>query len=258
MTKYQISMNESSEEFTTCWQAAGRHLVNQVETGSLKFLRSRLTPPIQEHLSFIIGNQLFFIHVRDVFSGMTPPSGLEACINVAELSKGIPCILDMHLDRFGDWAAAEAGWGLKHAVSSEPINPVELISNEKIEISDYELFDFCVQVVREQIEKEGGEVLNWNSDPRISPSLFFQDAEENVHFVVVCPSRYPGEPLIPNNLSEIKLSVSGVSESGFYAPITVVSADDPFDPDVASSGNFLPLWRGHPYFVKYKQLEAIR
>ena len=72
MTKYQIPMNEASDEFTVCWQAARRHLLNQVDMGSLKFIRSRLTPPIQEHLSFIIGNQLFFVHVRDVFSNMSP------------------------------------------------------------------------------------------------------------------------------------------------------------------------------------------
>ena len=176
-------MNEASDEFTVCWQAAGRHLLNQVDTGSLKFIRSRLTPPIQEHLSFIIGNQLFFVHVRDVFTNMSPPSDLSACESVAELSNGIPCILDMHINKSGEWAALEAGWGLKHAVSGEAINPVELISDEKIEISEYELFDFCVQVVRERIKKEGGEVFNWNSHPEITPSLFFQDAEKNLHFV---------------------------------------------------------------------------
>ena len=74
----------------------------------------------------------------------------------------------------------------------------------------------------------------------------------------LAPFRYPEEPAIPDNLVDIKRSVSNVSESGFYAPITVVSADDPIDPDVATNGNFLPLWRGHPYFVKYKDLEVIR
>ena len=79
-------MNGASDEVAVVRQAAGSHLLNQVDTGSLKFIRSRLTPPIQEHLSFIIGNQLFFVHVRDVFTNMSPPSDLSACESVAELS----------------------------------------------------------------------------------------------------------------------------------------------------------------------------
>ena len=56
----QISM---SDAFHACWSAAGNHLNRQVEGGIKFWLRAHPYPPYLEHLSFRLGNQLFYVRV---------------------------------------------------------------------------------------------------------------------------------------------------------------------------------------------------
>ena len=257
MTNYRIPMNEASDEFRECWVAAGKHLVSQVDNGSLKFFRANLTPPILEHLSFILGNQIFFVHVRPLDPNVAPPSPLASCIHAAELANGMPCVLRLKRQTDDRWTPVDPGWGLRHAESGAVVDPVALISDEKIEISDWELQDFCVQVVRDKISDGGGTILSWNSNPEVTPNLFFVDEQEKQHFVIVCCARYPHSPIKPANVKAIKDSVSSVTKSGYLAQVSVASAEDPYDPEAKINGNFLPLYRGHPFHIAYKGLEVI-
>ena len=63
---YEIEMQEMSEAFLPCWKAAGIHLSKQVDGGIQSWLRAHPYPPFLEHLSFRLGNQLFFVRVEDV------------------------------------------------------------------------------------------------------------------------------------------------------------------------------------------------
>ena len=54
----------------------------------------------------------------------------------------------------GQWKAAQKGWGLVHARTSEPINPFDLVSDEKIEMTDWELLSFAIQVVCSKLENK--------------------------------------------------------------------------------------------------------
>jgi hypothetical protein len=60
---YEISIDEMTPEFLECWRAAGKHLNNQVQGGINTWLRAHPSPPFLEHLSFRLGNQLFFVRV---------------------------------------------------------------------------------------------------------------------------------------------------------------------------------------------------
>jgi len=60
---YAVEQREPGQEFKRAWQAAGRHL--EKENGAyLSWLRDTLNPPIAEHLSFLMGNQLFFVFIE--------------------------------------------------------------------------------------------------------------------------------------------------------------------------------------------------
>ena len=54
-----------SDDFIQCWYDAGSHLQHQVEGGPT-WIRAHLDHPIMEHLSFRLGNQLFFVRIEDV------------------------------------------------------------------------------------------------------------------------------------------------------------------------------------------------
>ena len=60
---HEIEMSEVSEEFAKCWKAAGIHIQNQAQGGLRSWLKADLNPPFLEHLSFRLGNQLFFVRI---------------------------------------------------------------------------------------------------------------------------------------------------------------------------------------------------
>ncbi len=57
------------------------------------------------------------------------------------------------------------GWGLLDAETDVPIDPVARISDERIEMTDWELQDFAVQVLRDQLEKTGKKLMSWQGKP---------------------------------------------------------------------------------------------
>ena len=60
---YQVEQSEPSQEFKNAWQAAGRFLQSKGDKG-LNWIRSNLNLPMVEHLSFRLGNQLFFVFIE--------------------------------------------------------------------------------------------------------------------------------------------------------------------------------------------------
>ena len=187
-----------------------------------------------------------------------PPSPVEGCIYAAELGNGVPCILEMQKDESGDWMPANEGWGLKHAETNQLIDPQDYMTNEDVEITDWEVADVATLRVVKEIEGLGGTILSTNSDPYVHPSVFFVDEDKKPKFVVIVAARYPHEPELEDDLIEkIKEGVSGFATSGFLAEVTLVSVDETFDPDAKDNGNYLPLLRGAGYHQKFSGLLAI-
>jgi hypothetical protein len=253
---HEIDMSEVSEEFTRCWNSAGLHIQNQAQGQINSWLRSHLRPPILDHLSFRLGNQLFYIQLEDVDGNLQAPGNLEGLLAIADGCEGYACVMPMR--KVGvDWIPQETGWGLLDARNRQRINPPALISDEKIVMTYWELNDFAVQVVRDHLAKDGKKLMSWNGDPRVTPSLWFV-GESGPEWVVVHAARYPDkEAVLPKNIAEIKSHFKKLGYRGHYGLVCVASADDPFDPMAKTNRNFLPLYRGHGMTVSYKGLQSI-
>lgn len=158
---YDIEMQEMSPEFFKCWKDAGIHLNKQVQDGIQSWLRAHPNPPFLEHLSFRLGNQLFFVRVEDIDGKVEGPGSLRGLYVAAKGNRGHACLMPMKKKFFGEvWVPGNDGWGLIDAATKEPIDPVSLISDEKIGMTSWELQDMAVQVVRDYIEKEGYELMS--------------------------------------------------------------------------------------------------
>ncbi len=250
---YQIEQEEPSLNFKLAWQAAGKHIQKQGQ-GGVNWLRATLNPPMAEHLSFRIGNKLFFIFVEA--EEFTFEHGHKLFLEVAKEATAIPCIMPM-AEHLSEYSPKLSGWGLVHAMTKKPINPLELVTDEAIEMSDWELHDFAIQVVKSSLEKEGKDVFSSQSSLHINPSIWFQESG-NAFWIVVRAVRHPNEfAKVPTNIEEIRADCSNMGKVGYFASVAVVNADDPFDPDARDNGNFLPLYRGHALNVKYKGLSEI-
>ncbi len=246
---YTIEQEPPSDAFQELWSYAGRHLKSQARE-VLRWLRSDLEPPIAEHLSFLLGNQLFFVFVEseDIFYG-----NLDLFLQAAEAAKAVPCILPMQ--KIGaEYKPMLYGWGLVHAKTKEPVNPSELVSEELIEISDWELHDFAIHIVKTHLERDGKAVFQTQANMEIDPSIWFEENGEN-YWVVVRGGRHPTRVVeMPANLAAIKKYCAHRAAGGFFAPVILANSDDPFEP---GGKNSLPLYRGHGVFVKYGGLQSV-
>ena len=225
---YDINMGEVTDEFRACWSAAGRHLGSKHE--SLVWLRAHLSLPIIEHMSFRLGNQIFFVELYDVEELVTTPNNnSDGLISFAKQCNAIPCLFPMK-KAGNEWKALNNGWNLFNPISQEPVLPEQLITDETVVMSDWEVQDMAVVLVKNRLEESGNKIMSWQSNPAVYPSIWYE-GESGPEYVIVGAVRYPvREALLPSNVSEIKSGSAKMSDIGYFISVSLAAHDDPFDP----------------------------
>ena len=140
------------------------------------------------------------------------------------------------------------------ARTGKSVDPIALINEVRIEMTDWELQDFAVQVVRNHLEKAGKKLMSWQGNPTVDPSIWFV-GESGPEWVVVRVVRNPrtnADP--PANWQQIATRCAELGKVGHFASVSVASTDDAFDPSGAVPPE--PLWRGHRMFVRFDDLVA--
>jgi hypothetical protein len=131
------------------------------------------------------------------------------------------------------------------------VDPVGHVSDEHIEMTDWEPQDFAVQSVRDHLETAGRKLMSWQGNPAVDPSIWFVGTS-GPEWVVVRAVRYPkvkANP--PSNWPQISERCASLGKVGHFASVSVAGADDGFDSDGANQ-----LWRGHGLIVRFEGLEA--
>jgi len=249
----EIEMEEMSQAFVACWKDALIHLSAQVDGGIQSWLRAHPYPPFLEHLSFRLGNQLFFVRVVDVDGNLCGPGNPQGLLAAAQMANGHACILPMKMRFGGDWVADRPGWGLLDPDTGRPIDPVDLVTDEKIEMTPWEVQDMAVQVVRDHLVEQGFELIYWQGHPEVNPSIWFIGKSGQPEWVVVRPAKFPARIAErPANWQEIAASCARTSDTGHFASVAIASAYQPFK---SSDEDPVPLWRGHHLEVDFTGLE---
>ncbi len=223
--------------------------------GGLKtWLRAHPYPPFLEHLSFRLGNQLFFIRIEDVDRKVSGPGNSQGHVTAAKAANGIACIMPMKRKFLGGtWVPDIPGWGLLDATTRKPINPIELVSEQEIEMTEWEIHDMAVQVVRDHLAQEGFELMSWQGNPKVDPSIWFIGKTSKPEWVVVRPVVFPANSCErPNNWQDIAAGCAKSSNTGHFASVAIVSADQPF---LSLDERPVPLWRGYRMRIRFSGLE---
>lgn len=252
---HTIEMHSASAGFASCWRAACRHIDRQAQGPLKTWLKVNLNPPFLEHLSFRLGNQLFYVRIEDVDGRLEAPGNPDGLLTIAGECRGHACLMPMRLEA-GAWRPDRAGWGLLDARSGRPVDPIALVSEELIEMTEWELQDFAVQIVRTRLEAEGRRLMSWQGSPHVDPSLWFV-GDDGPEWVVVRAVRYPARQAeAPANLREIAARCGHMAKRGHFASVAVANAGDAFDPTGATPA--MALWRGHGMVVRFEKLVAVR
>ena len=171
---FAIPLDEASKAFGECWNAACSHVDERRKTVSrtwphgpfFVWYKAHLRLPFLEHLSFRLGNQNFFVRVEDIEGRVTGPGRREGLLRIADGQKGHACVMPMR-HRCDGWTPEAGGWGLLDARTGTSLNPLELVSDEPIEMTDWELHDAGVQFVCQHLESERVHIINSQGDPDI-------------------------------------------------------------------------------------------
>lgn len=250
-----VDLVEVNEDFICCYNEAITHLQHQAE-GNLKWFKSHPEPPFLEHISFYLGNQLFFIKLEDVDHQLEETSTTKGVLLIAGRCRGHACIMPMR-KRSGKWAPAEKGWGLLDAQTRMPVNPSELKTDELIEMTDWELHDIALKLVIEKLKEADIEVTNWHSNPDIDPSLWFA-AKSGPKWLLVRAVRYPLKKAEkPAHLLEIQNAYQRFGHIGYFASVLFTSLSETFDPRAEENGNISPLYRGEKMDIQFTSIDEI-
>jgi len=251
---YEIEMQEMSPEFFKCWQAAIKHLNKLVQGGIQSWLRAHPYPPFLEHISFRVGNQLFFIRLEDVNGKVEGPGSLSGLQAVADGNRGNACIMPMRKKYLGnEWVSDRSGWGLLDAATKETIDPFSLVTGEKIEMTSWELHDMAVQIVRDYLQNKGYQLMSWQSNPQVDPAIWFVGDSKGPEWIVVRATRYPSNKATrPANWQTIADQCAHMSIVGHFASVAMASSDQPFK---SENEQAVPLWRGYGMNVRFAGLE---
>lgn len=244
---YKVNQAPASEKFSTAWLSAAKHLQNH-GGDTIKWLRIDLNSPLAEHLSFFIGNQLIFVYVGvDDIQGPSPRS---LFLEAAKEAKAIAVILPMkHNDT--EYQPMLKGWGLLDAITRKPLDPTNLVLDELIEMSNWEVHDFAIQVLVNIIQEKGSVITSKQSSLHIDPSIWYRD-NNGESYVIVRSGRYPHqEAPRPDNLYKIVHSCKPKSLFGYFASVIVANHDQQYTNEI------LPLYRGQGMAVRFTGLEPL-
>jgi hypothetical protein len=246
---YDIARRELSPEFLQAWSAAGRHL-QAVGHGGVMWLRATTQQPMVEHLSFRLGNQLFFVVVE--VEGVSEYATVSERLikDVAKAANAHCCALPLQ-KRGDDFRPMAPGWGLVDFESARPIDPPALVTDEPIVMTDWEVHDCGTDVVYRHLQKQGMTSVSRQPYPEIDPSIWF-DGPRGREFVVVRAVRYPvRDARPPADADDIRAACASKSKLGNFASVSLANADDPFYPDGSGAK---PLLRGHAFTPRFTGL----
>jgi hypothetical protein len=136
------------------------------------------------------------------------------------------------------------------AITGAAIDPFALVSDAKIEMTDWELHDFAVQVVRDDLKHQGYKIMSFQGNPGVDPAIWYIGKSKGPEWVVVRASRYPHKiDARPANWDTIVQGCKKLSVIGHFASVGFAGADEQTNADRSAP---IPLLRGHGMRVAYE------
>lgn len=266
---YNIDRPEKSREYLQAWATTGKYLqslFNQYNhalenpyTGFC-WIRSEIISPSFDSMNFRYKNRAFSIlidfvseepipnmdaqrkqehgygtYMKRFIISHTPKKAKELQINVCESNDIIPCIFPVRMD---DISPLNTGWNLLDTRTGKPITPLEIADDSPHPISEWELMNFGISIVRNHLRDRGYHVLSYTDAPGIMPQLWFEDDCGNKNWVQVIVNR-------PMKIANLSSTITN-EYKGYIAGVSILPTD----------GKNI-LYRSHPAEIEFKGLQIV-
>ena len=269
---YEIDRRETSPQFLEARHVAGVTLQEQFKRlgGKLdsphdfRWVKTELTWPSFDNLTFAYGNRVFSVLVDAMEGGRSGISqqAMDRFLAATQANQLVPCVFPVKTETM---KPTSPGWNLFDAVELIPLDPQSFDMTAKNVMSEWELRNFAIQIVRDSITKDGtSEVLSFTDVLGVDPQLWFQEQSGNRGWVIVrhCP-QITGEEW--RQYTELVQSNPQLMPfDGYFAAVSLASSEpvlhDLEGKIIPLSQRFTgtaPLYRGDGFHIKFEGLKRI-
>jgi len=201
MQQQLLDRPEPSPALVRARQLAGHHLEEQFkfrynnsvdEHKNYRWIKSEWTYPSFEHFTFAYKNQLFPVFVELIENGVSSitEKNITNLVNSSKRYNLIPCIFKMKVisyqnNRYENYCSHNMnnnyfypisnGWNLYDPLTGDDIIPEDLGNELPIALSDWEMLNFAIQIVIDDIKKKGWKIFSFCDIPEINPQIWIED-----------------------------------------------------------------------------------
>jgi len=257
--QYLMDRPEPSELFLEARQMAGGQLQEQFRQFNdsplptrykgFTWIKAELTYPSFDHLTFAFKNSIFSVLVELIdetgssLTAIQKDRWTEACT----VNNLIPCLFKIQCGAINDGFDLNPMndvWNLYDMDGNELVDPFELATEDPMEMSDWEIRNFSIQVVRQHIEEQGHEVLSFCDLPEVNPQIWFRDLEEKISWIIVQYSTAKDVPKADSWKDFEQTNEQLLPFDGYFAGVQISSEN-------------ATIFRGEGMFVNFKGLKQI-
>lgn len=238
---YEINNGDAPEMFNSAFDLCGKQLFRVAEANRVMLRPFKRTPtlPFAEHWSFMVGNQIYFVRIVDEAGIVEFPGSIQAIESLASFRGSHACVFPMHLGDCGCRAVNPEGWNLFDSQTGRSINPVELMTDEKIPCSAWEKQYFGLEAFIHH-KCRGMPLLSYNGDPDVRPSVWYERPDGSRSFAVIEVYGHGEAPKKDLEREELFSSLKQRGYSGVLCRISMRGYEREKD------GRY-PIYRGEDY-----------
>jgi hypothetical protein len=187
MKQHLLDRPEPSPLFVSARNMAGHHLESQFknrynknvdEHKNFRWIKSEWTYPSFEHFTFAYKNKLFPVFIELIEDGK-PSMTEKEMNNLVSSSKKynlIPCIFKIKIisyqnNKYVNYSSSNTsnnylyplsnGWNLYDPFTGDDIMPEDLGNDSPVKLSEWEMLNFAIQIVLNDIEKKVGKYIHF-------------------------------------------------------------------------------------------------
>jgi hypothetical protein len=274
--QYLIDRPEPSEIFLKARHMAGMQLqeqftlFNKINVKSsydgFKWIKAELSYPSFDDLTFAYRNSVFSVVIElidDSGSSFTPKQS-ERLHKACHENNLIPCLFKIRIKEkknslferlIGDKSQDDyelipdgQGWNIYDTITSKINDPMILATEKQTKMSKWELSNFAIQIVRNDLEKEGNHVLSFSDLPEINPQIWFKDKQGNKGWIIVKHINNESDLDYHEWVGLEKENPQLIPYDGFFASVQFYSVN---------TNSTTDLNRGDGMSINYKGIERI-
>lgn len=267
--QYNIGPPEPSRRFLRARDIARQQIQDQFSRynkrtvsssyDGFKWIKAEFMSLSADHLSFAYKGSVFsvFVEVSDEVSTSFEQKEKYRLLGFCHKNNLIPCLFKIEVREKQSYSLSHLndvemvpftlGWNLYHAETNERLNPEFIASDDLTPMSEWELLNFAIQIVRSDVEKQGYRLLSYCDIPDVNHQIWIEDDKGNVSWVFV---KYAsGDDFDFHNWIGLEKNAEQLKQfDGFFAGVDFWShrSDSPSD-----------LCRGDQMSVKYMGLQRV-